>query len=69
MWERAEAEGDLVSQASGLQVSDSNSGVFSIYLDQVLLHIILAAELHAELHTFTSLLTEIESGRRGEMIS
>lgn len=35
MWERAEAEGDLVSQASGLQVSDSNSGVFSIYFDGI----------------------------------
>lgn len=65
MWERAEAEGDLVSQASGLQVSDRNSGVFSINFDQVLLHIILAAELQ----TFTSLLTEIESGLLGEMIS
>lgn len=65
MRERAEAEGDLVPQASGLQVSDSFVVPFSLYLAQVLLFTTSAAELH----NFTSFLTEIESGRRGEMIS
>lgn len=65
MWERAEAEGHLVPQASGLQVSDSFVVPFSLCLVQVLLYITSAAELH----TFTSFLSEIESGRCGEMIS
>lgn len=65
MRERAEAEGDLVPQASGLQVSDSFVVPFSLYLAQVLLYIASAAERH----TFTSFLSEIESGQRGEMIS